>query len=630
MEGCANLSPILETSVDTITQQVLEYDGQNNSRFPRMSVVGTAYISGMPSSLRSGLVNLLDPGYRTRLSVKAFMDVKSVREQFFGDDIVSALHFIDNLALKEPNEKKQFFEQLHSVVKGTAIPASIARCKILPALKQALQMGAQGGGGAVCISPLIEMGSKLSAEEYQREVVPEIISMFRSTERATRMQLLNKLDSYVAMIDRATLNGEVCKNILTGFFDNSEPLRQATLKSTVTLAPHLQADRLLDVVSRGLKKSIKDSVTAVRINTLVALGQIIRYFPEAPAPEPPYIAQDYDDFAVGDKSYSDESKRYVPRPVVGKYQSGSWEIFLAGLRDPSPATRASALRALSYSCHCFSPSALTGQVMPHCSKLCTDPNSTQVRELAMTFLSKMLTLLQIEHRRLARAEEQRKKDEAGKHMSDGTAKPSIPSAPQKQQQNAVGNAVGWAVSSLMSGKFSNKPAEAKSRIGNIKPQVPDETMTDNASSNGYHSQNRSQGTTHTPASPPAQDPFTAPATPHIPPNVTSQTQEGNDGWDDDLFGDFDEMDWSPSDDNKNSNMDLDLLDSQGTMNTPSAQEMAGRRSAATKNLNDPFSKPNTAQPNVTSNATRPPPAGKTQIRAQKIELDDDWDDFDAW
>eukprot|EP01138_Halocafeteria_seosinensis_P005490 gb/GECG01005612.1/.p1 GENE.gb/GECG01005612.1/~~gb/GECG01005612.1/.p1 ORF type:complete len:866 (+),score=105.90 gb/GECG01005612.1/:1-2598(+) len=613
--------PIIETDVDTITQEVMEHDSNQ-----RMKVGNTNYISGMPKSLRTALTKLLDPGYRTRISVASFLEESDIKRKFFGEEIVEALQFIDNLALKEPDEKKQFFERLHSIVKGTQLPRNIAKHKILPALKQALNMGQERGGGAVVISPMIEIGGKLTSSEYQEQIVPSIVSMFRSPERATRLQLLHKLPSYVSMVDKSTLNGEVCKNILGGFHDNSEALRQATVKSTVALAPHLEPDKLLELVSKGLKKSIRDSIAAVRVNTLVALGQIIRYFPEGPPPEPPYIAQDYDDFAVGDQSHSgDASKKCIPKPIVSKYQSGAWEIFVAGLRDPSSATRAGAIKAITYSTHCFSPAALSSQIVPHCSRLCTDPHSSQVREVAMSFLPKALKFLQVEHRRLYRLEEQRKKEEAGKHVGNSAASKHGENSSTTANNTVfgfgrtekVGDAVGWAVSSL-TGKWSSgrqQDAGKDNRIGAL-PQTPAKTSSvTEPKPIGQNGTLSSSGTKQ----------FDAPSrnVSEVAPPSTPVKDSTKDGWDEDLFDDFRDMDWSPEENRVDKDVDLDLLDAQGTMTSseefaysegPSATIGGKRREVVSSS----------------SMSSRAPPQAPNKPNSQKLDLDDDWDDFDAW
>ena len=92
-------------------------------------------------------------------------------------------------------------------------PKEYARFKILPCLLNAYQFG---GAGAAALGPIFKLGQLLDEDEYQRkysynsslqrihkknhilgDIVPCLVKMFSSTDRATRIQLLRQIEHIV-------------------------------------------------------------------------------------------------------------------------------------------------------------------------------------------------------------------------------------------------------------------------------------------------------------------------------------------------------------------------------------------------------------------------------------------------
>ena len=67
--------------------------------------------------------------------------------------------FLDELPLKEPRDKARFFASLPALL--ARVPTPVALYKLLPALLQALEFGAAGGGGTVVLAPILESGARL-------------------------------------------------------------------------------------------------------------------------------------------------------------------------------------------------------------------------------------------------------------------------------------------------------------------------------------------------------------------------------------------------------------------------------------------------------------------------------------
>lgn len=130
-----------------------------------------------------------------------------------------------SLQIKEPAEKQQFFQDLSDNL--DSFPENFCKHKVLPQLLTAFEFG---NAGAVVLTPLFkvspyvpgkrlhyfisytiasvltysgkhqifslclnQVGKFLSAEEYQQKIIPVIVKMFSSTDRAMRIRLLQQV-----------------------------------------------------------------------------------------------------------------------------------------------------------------------------------------------------------------------------------------------------------------------------------------------------------------------------------------------------------------------------------------------------------------------------------------------------
>lgn len=88
----------------------------------------------------------------------------------------------------EPSQRNEFFTELNSSL--DSFPEAFSRCKILPQLINAFEFG---GAGSAVLAPLFRLGRLLGEEEYQQRIVPCVVKLFSSTDRATRLNLLKQV-----------------------------------------------------------------------------------------------------------------------------------------------------------------------------------------------------------------------------------------------------------------------------------------------------------------------------------------------------------------------------------------------------------------------------------------------------
>lgn len=74
-------------------------------------------------------------------------------------------------------------------------PADFFKMKVLPELLKSVEFG---GGGAKVFGTVMQIGTKLSDEEYETQITPVVVRLFANPDRAIRVCLLN---NFPLMID---------------------------------------------------------------------------------------------------------------------------------------------------------------------------------------------------------------------------------------------------------------------------------------------------------------------------------------------------------------------------------------------------------------------------------------------
>lgn len=88
----------------------------------------------------------------------------------------------------EAVQRNEFFNELNTTL--DSFPEGFAKHKILPQLINAFEFG---GAGSSVLAPLFKLGALLKGEQYQRKIVPCVVKLFSSTDRATRLNLLQQV-----------------------------------------------------------------------------------------------------------------------------------------------------------------------------------------------------------------------------------------------------------------------------------------------------------------------------------------------------------------------------------------------------------------------------------------------------
>ncbi|XP_043214943.1 N-terminal kinase-like protein [Amphibalanus amphitrite] len=260
---------------------------------------------------------------------------------FFHNNLIQSLLFVEEIQIKDAAEKSRFFSQLPGML--DQFPPDLAKNKILPQLITAFEFGGSGSGSTI-LAPMFKLGGLLSEEEYQRRMVPCLVKLFSSPDRATRVKLLQQLETFVDHLQPATVNDQIFSHVVTGFLDTSPALREHTVRASLLLAPKLNYNNLnVELLKYFARLQAKDDQGGIRTNTTVCMGKIAQYL----------------------------------HPSVR--QKVLISAFLRATKDPFPPARVSGVLGLAATQQYYSLSDVASRVLPSLCPLTLDPDK-EVRQ----------------------------------------------------------------------------------------------------------------------------------------------------------------------------------------------------------------------------------------------------------
>ncbi|XP_044509401.1 probable inactive serine/threonine-protein kinase scy1 isoform X2 [Mangifera indica] len=227
--------------------------------------------ASIPKSLLPDYQRLLSSMPSRRLNSSKLIE----NSEYFQNKLVDTIHFMEILTLKDSVEKDTFFRKLPNLAEQ--LPRQIMLKKLLPLLASALEFGS---AAASALTALLKMGSWLSTEEFSVKVLPTIVKLYSSNDRAIRVGLLQHIDQYEESLSAQIADEQVYPHVATGFSDTSALLRELTLKSMLVLAPKLSQRTISGSLLKYLSKLQVDEEPAIRTNTTILLGNIASYLNE--------------------------------------------------------------------------------------------------------------------------------------------------------------------------------------------------------------------------------------------------------------------------------------------------------------------------------------------------------------
>ncbi|KAI4370486.1 hypothetical protein MLD38_018837 [Melastoma candidum] len=347
----------------------------------------------IPKSLLPDYQRLLSSMPSRRLNSSKLVE----NSEYLQNKLVDTIHFMEILNLKDSVEKDTFFRKLPNLAEQ--LPRQIVLKKLLPLLASALEFGS---AAAPALTALLKMGSWLSPEEFNAKVLPTIVKLFASNDRAIRVGLLQHIDQFGESFSANTVDEQVYPHVATGFSDTSAFLRELTLKSMLILAPKLSQRTISTSLLKFLSKLQVDEEPAIRTNTTILLGNIASYL-------------------------NDGTRKRV---LINAFT-------VRALRDTFSPARGAGIMALCATSSYYDVTEIAARILPNVVVLTIDPDN-DVRTKAFQAVEQFLQLLKNHY------------EKSNLEDSSGATNAGISSIP--------GNAsiLGWAMSSLT---LKGKPSE---------------------------------------------------------------------------------------------------------------------------------------------------------------------------
>ncbi|KAM7389854.1 hypothetical protein PAMP_023804 [Pampus punctatissimus] len=324
-----------------------------NGPLPRTSSLRS--LGKIPKALVPHYCELVGANPRARPSPARFLQNCRGPGGFLSNSFVESNLFLEEIQIKEPAEKQQFFQDLSDNL--DSFPEDFCKHKVLPQLLTAFEFG---NAGAVVLTPLFKVGKFLSAEEYQQKIIPVIVKMFSSTDRAMRIRLLQQMEQFIQYLNEAAVNSQIFPHVVHGFTDTNPAIREQTVKSMLLLAPKLNETNLNQELMRHFARlQARDEQGPIRCNTTVCLGKIASYL------------------------------------NAGTRQRVLISAFSRATKDPFPASRSAGVLGFAATHNYYSVTEIAARILPTLCAITVDPDKS-VRDQAFkairSFISKLETV----------------------------------------------------------------------------------------------------------------------------------------------------------------------------------------------------------------------------------------------
>lgn len=192
----------------------------------------------------------------------------------FKNPLIYTMNFFEEFNLQTLIERSKFFSEL-SDSKLDGFPDNISKGHILSELLKICNYNLYEG--AEILTPLLAIGRRLENEEFEKSVVPCLMSLFSSKSRSVRYKLLCHIEQFACHLTSKRMTN-IFPHIESGFKDKDWRIREKTVISLIYLAPKLNFQQLDNaVIKTYFPTLLMDENNTVRTNATVTLGKIAPY-----------------------------------------------------------------------------------------------------------------------------------------------------------------------------------------------------------------------------------------------------------------------------------------------------------------------------------------------------------------
>ncbi|XP_060846656.1 N-terminal kinase-like protein isoform X1 [Rhopalosiphum padi] len=323
--------------------------------------------------------------------------ISMLREQgYFGNDLEKTMTSLSQYHILDDFQRAAFLEKLPSLLE--TFPKNIALYNVLPSL---LEMFNYVKEQKVIFRSMIKLSAMLDDHEFEEKIVPCIIKLFESNDRATRLLLLSTIELYASRLKADLLNTNIFPLLVSGLADANPTIRELTVRSMVYISSKLNYNNLnVELMRHFARLQMKDDQGSIRTNTTVCLGKIAQH---------------------------------LDPKIRSKILSSA---FSRALKDPFQPSRMAGVSAFSATQQYYPLIEVSTRVLPALCQVTLDPEKG-VRDIAFQTIKGFLGKLENV------SEDERLKEKMEEEVTNTTS-PAIPTW------------AGWAVTTVTSKFYSSK------------------------------------------------------------------------------------------------------------------------------------------------------------------------------
>lgn len=170
----------------------------------------------IPPAMSAAYKRLITANPKSRLSVSHFLEQGTRSGSFFDIPLIHISEFVENMGVKDQDERETFLEELERT--GDQFPEDFFKMKVLPELLKSVEFG---GGGPKVFGAVLQIGEKLSTEEWEASITPVVVRLFSLPDRATRVFLLDNLSRMIDHLSNKVVNDKIFPDMVGCSFSSS-------------------------------------------------------------------------------------------------------------------------------------------------------------------------------------------------------------------------------------------------------------------------------------------------------------------------------------------------------------------------------------------------------------------------
>lgn len=214
---------------------------------------------------RNVYIKLLSPTRPKITDVATKLDITDITD----NEISEILGLLSNAATFTAVQLQNLRDKLEYAIENNTLDSGLVRGSVIPATIN-LNM-------EVMLVTNLHLVSALKLEKPLNDsdpIIAWLCSLYSSLDRFVRLQLLMALPGYIDVIDRTAFQQRIVPKLTLGFTDSSVEIKRASLSVCQCIVPKLSHKQLNSDLLRLLAKTLNDSDSEVRQQTIMVLYEI--------------------------------------------------------------------------------------------------------------------------------------------------------------------------------------------------------------------------------------------------------------------------------------------------------------------------------------------------------------------